>query len=462
MPLLRRTVILLGRTSVILLLGACAVLPFRMQAQAAPVVLISIDGLRPDAVTKADAHGLKVPHLRRFLREGTYADGVTGVVPTLTYPSHTTLVTGVAPAVHGVLSNTTFDPLFRNQVGWYWYASQQHADTLWQAAHRKGIVTANLNWPVTVDAPGIDFNLPEFWRASTDDDLLLLRSLARPLGLQQQMEASLGPWVDGNTLTVDSDRIRTRFAAAMLRERKPGFFTVHLSSLDEEEHTSAPFSADSNRVLEAIDGMVGELVDAALAVNKNTVVVVVSDHGFIRTDFRVNLYGPLLQAGLITPGPPSPLGLPSFASWKATLWPAGDSAAIMLHDPNDTASLDAILKVLRGIAADPASGIAEILSRDDLERLGGFPAAQGLVVLRDGYQLGYSFTGPVVTPAPSTGMHGYLPSNPQMRSSFFAMGAGVAHGRDLQVVDMRRIAPTLAALMGTSLQGSQAEPLDLH
>src|SRR5580704_1638767 len=66
------------------------------------LVVISVDGLRPDYVTQADAHGAKIPNLRRFLKEGTYADGVQGVVPTVTYPSHTTLMTGVWPAKHGI------------------------------------------------------------------------------------------------------------------------------------------------------------------------------------------------------------------------------------------------------------------------------------------------------------------------------------------------------------------------
>ena len=244
-----------------------------------PVLMISIDGMRPDTVTKADAHGLHVPNLRRFITEGSYAEGVIGVVPTLTYPSHTTLVTGVTPSVHGITSNTTFDPLFKNQVGWYWYADMQHAQTLWEAAHKKGIVTANLNWPVTVDAPGIDVNMPEYWRASTPDDLYLLRALARPLGLQQQLEASEGTYVDGNTTTVASDAVRTKYGVAMLRRFHPGFFTIHLSSLDETEHETAPFSAASNSNIEAIDGMIGALRDAALAVNPNTVVTIVSDHG---------------------------------------------------------------------------------------------------------------------------------------------------------------------------------------
>ena len=75
------------------------------QDQGPPLlVVISVDGLRPDYITAADAHGAKIPNLRRFLKEGAYAEGVEGVVPTVTYPSHTTLVTGVWPAKHGIFA----------------------------------------------------------------------------------------------------------------------------------------------------------------------------------------------------------------------------------------------------------------------------------------------------------------------------------------------------------------------
>src|ERR1700688_986815 len=120
----------------ILLLGFAAVFFFAAnglaQEQAPPLlVMISVDGMRPDYITEADAHGAKVPNLRRFLKEGAYAEGGVGVVPTVTYPSHTTLVTGVWASKHGILANATFDPLRQNQDGWYWYTEDTHVPTLW-------------------------------------------------------------------------------------------------------------------------------------------------------------------------------------------------------------------------------------------------------------------------------------------------------------------------------------------
>ncbi len=126
-------------------------------------MLISIDGLKPDDIASADRHGLRVPTLRRLMSEGMYARAVTGVRPTVTYPSHTTLVTGVSPARHGILYNSPFDPLHRNQDGWMWYAEDIRALTLWQSANRAGFASSSVDWPVTVGAP-VTYNIAQYWR----------------------------------------------------------------------------------------------------------------------------------------------------------------------------------------------------------------------------------------------------------------------------------------------------------
>lgn len=297
-------------------------------AEASPVLLISIDGLRPDYVTQADKHGLKVPHLRRFVSEGTYAEGVVGVVPTITYPSHTTLVTGVWPAVHGIYANTTFDPLQANLGGWYWYANDEKVTTLWQAADNAGVVTASVNWPVTVSAPGIRYNLAEYWRAGTPEDLKLLEAIARPEGFLGELEAKLGPYIDGLREGVAADAVRTKFSLTILEEKKPGFMTVHLIDLDGASHEHGPFSKEANASLEALDGMIGQLHDTAMANDPKTVVVVVSDHGFSRTDHLFNWRIPFVAAGLLKLKAPEPIDVKSrIASWDAALWVGGGSAA---------------------------------------------------------------------------------------------------------------------------------------
>src|SRR6266540_1672488 len=153
------------------ILSVLAALAGAAAAQQRAVALISIDGMRPDHVLEADRHGLKIPNLRRMLRDGAHATAMRGVMPTVTYPTHTTMLTGVWPDKHGIPMNLPFDPERRNQDGWYWYAEDIKAPTLWEAASRAGYIVGSVSWPSSIGAPGVQFNIPEFWRASTTEDL---------------------------------------------------------------------------------------------------------------------------------------------------------------------------------------------------------------------------------------------------------------------------------------------------
>jgi predicted AlkP superfamily pyrophosphatase or phosphodiesterase len=207
------------------------------QENAPPLlVIISVDGMKPEYVTAADAHGEKVPNLRKFLKEGAYAEGVMGVIPTVTYPSHTTLVTGVLPATHGIWANTTFDPLQRNYEGWYWYAEDIRVPTLWDAAARAGRTTASLQWPVTVGAK-ITWNIPELWRSGTPEDAKLIHAVATK-GLMEEAAAEIGDYRGGIDTSAEGDEVRGKYAVWILEKKHPGLLLLHLTALDHIEHSA--------------------------------------------------------------------------------------------------------------------------------------------------------------------------------------------------------------------------------
>jgi len=410
--------------------------------QPAPVVLISIDGMKPEYVTQAAQHGLKLPVLRRFLTEGVYAEGVVGVVPTVTYPSHTTIVTGVWPARHGVLDNTVFDPFREHPNTWYWDFSDIHVPTLYTVADAAGIRTANVGWPVTVNAP-IDYNIAEGTQSEHTD---------KPAGSPYHPADILDEIGVRPSAGIDEDVTKTAEAVAVLQKFHPGLLLVHLTDLDHQEHEHSPFSAQANAALETIDAQVGQMERAALASDPHTRIAIVSDHGFLRVDHRSNLNVLLAREGLIQLGPPKPgHSGPSVVRWEAEAWAAGGSEAIILQRPDDPALLAKVRSVLAQAKADPKNGIETVLTHDQVVARGGFPNASFLVDYKDGYDAGGAFSGPVVVDAPSTGMHGYLPSRPAMRSAFMIEGYGIARGRDLGVIDMRQIAPTLAGLLNVKL-----------
>ncbi|MGD1107959.1 MAG: alkaline phosphatase family protein, partial [Terracidiphilus sp.] len=189
------------------------------------------------------------------------------------------------------------------------------------------------------------------------------------------------------------------------------------------------------------------------------VLIIVSDHGFMNVSKSVNLIIPFLQAGLIN-ATIAPGKAPVVTSWKAEPWMAGGMAAIMLHDPANHTTEQQVKAMLDGLAADPADGIAEILDRDAIKKRGGFPDAAFLVVLKPGYYTANGLSGSLVNPNPSDrGSHGFSPGDPEMRASFFAVGAGIARHRDLGLVDMRQIAPTVAGILRVPMPTAKATPL---
>lgn len=425
-----------------LLAFAACVLP----AQTHPVLLISVDGLRPDAVLDAAAHGLSVPNLRRMMAEGSYASGVRGILPTVTYPSHVTLVTGVSPARHGVYSNTTFDPFDRNQHGWDWYAEDIRVETLWTAAHRAGWTTANVDWPVTVGA-AIDENLPQYWRAGTEDDEKLVRALCTP-GLPELLKAKTGRLYPEGWMDADwGDSSRTEYAIQLMQLKRPGFITVYLGGLDHSEHVHGVFSPESNAVLEHIDGLIGKLRTAA---GSGTVVAVVSDHGFVNVSKSVNLGVKFREAGLIETDAAG-----NVTGWEAAPWTDGAVAYILINPTAHPDVRQKTLDLLDKLQKDPDSGIERILTAAEIQKEGGDPQASFAVELKIGYCLGDSLTGPFVTPSFVRGMHGYPPDDREMNASFFIAGPGIPAAHSLGEIDMRDIAPTLAAILGARLPSAE-------
>jgi predicted AlkP superfamily pyrophosphatase or phosphodiesterase len=417
------------------------------------LVMISVDGMRPDYITEADAHGARVANLRRFLKEGTYAEGVAGVVPTVTYPSHTTLVTGVWPAKHGIFANTTFDPLQQNNQGWYWYTEDIRVPTLWDAAAAAGRTTASIQWPVTVGAH-ITWNLPEFWRASTPDDAKLLRAVSTR-GLLEEARAELGEYRGGIDTSAQADESRGRYTEWILEKKHPAFLTLHLSALDHIEHETGPFSAESIAVLEIIDATIGKIRETAerLAPGR-AYVAVVSDHGFVRTDAQLNLFPLFCQAKLITLNEKGKI-----TDWKAMPWVTGGSAAIVLKDSNDAATLTQVRELLAKVASDPTNGIDRILEAEELHKGGGYPPASFFVGLKPGWRTGATADGPVLSKTKVGGTHGGLPDLVDLRAAFFLVGPGVPAGRSLGVIDMRDVAPTLAHEVGLSLPSADGKIL---
>ena len=438
-----------------LLLTMALAWPAAAQDHTPVLVLISVDGMKPEYVTHADEYGAKVPNLRSMMKQGTYADGVQGVIPTVTYPSHATLVTGVWPAKHGIYANTLFDPLDKGKQAWYWYAEDLKVPTLYTAAGDAGRKTAAIQWPVTVGAK-ITWNIPEFWRVGDENDLKLVRAVSTP-GLLDEAEKEIGKFRGGIDLAIEADEQRVNYAEWILERKRPSLLLLHIAALDHIEHETGPFSPESLAVMEREDAAIGRLRAKAEKLFPGRVIFcVTSDHGFVKVEKQLSLAAAFVQAGLITVDAKDPR---KATDWKAFPWATGGSAAIVLKDPSDTTVAEQVRALLKKLAADPANGIDRVLEGDDLHARGGFPTASFLVGLKPGWRNSYSLAGPIVESTKLSGTHGALPDLPELRSSFFLVGPHVPAGKDLGLIDMRDIAPTLAKLAGLKLASADGKEL---
>lgn len=420
-------------------------------AEAAPVLMISIDGLRPADVIDAQKRGLKLPHLSAFLKEATYSTGVKNVLPTVTYPDHTTLITGVWPDKHGIANNETFDPYGKNLSGWYWYASDIKVPTLWDAVHEKRGIVASLGWPVSVGTMSIDYNIPEYWRAQQPDDLKLLTALSTP-GLIQRLQKDSGlPLYALFGEDPKHDVARTRYAQKMLEFTFPEFMTVHLVSLDHYQHTYGPDSAEAKAALEQIDSDVGDLIATAKKVEPSVVIAIVSDHGFSPVHAEANIGKAFADAGLITLDKSHKV-----VSWEAMPWNAGGSSAIVLAHPDDAGVKERVVALLNKLQADPSSGVARWIDKSGIIERGGSPKASFWVDYKSGWSSISNFTQQM--PTTLKGTHGYFPDDKEMRATFMIAGPGIK-AKKLGEIDMRDIAPTLAKILEVSLPKADGKPL---
>jgi predicted AlkP superfamily pyrophosphatase or phosphodiesterase len=417
------------------------------------VIIISIDGMKPESYTEPDAHGLKVPTLREIARNGASSNGVQPVMPTVTYPSHTTMVTGVNPGTHGIVANPAWDPFGQNYNGYRWYEEDIRVPTLWQLAHQKGLRTALIHWPVTVGAQA-DINVPEYWRANIPEDLKLLRALSTR-GILDEVSKEYPDFAAGIMPPAQTDAAFTDIACHAIKKLQPNLMLLHLAVVDREEHQHGPFSPEANTATETADAQVARVIAEAKkdGIWDSTVLVILSDHGFVPISQAVRPGVLLRDRGLITLNEKDRI-----TAWKASLITDGGSAYIYVNDRNDDATRRALIDIFKPLAGAQGSGISRVVGHEEIVAMGGDPYAFLALEAIEGTVITGEYTGKFTEPSKLGGTHGYFPDRPEMRSSliFYGPSIAAAHIENARMID---IGPTIAALLRIDIPHPQGIPL---
>jgi predicted AlkP superfamily pyrophosphatase or phosphodiesterase len=421
------------------------------------VILVTVDGLLPETYVKPEAHGLRIPTLRRIAAEGAWSEGARSVFPSVTYPAHSSIATGVRPLVHGIYTNRADDPPEKNLEGWRWYVEDLKAPPLWQVAERAGYRTALLHWPVTVGAHATSL-VPEYWRARTAEDIKLTRALTTP-GLFERVSAARPAFREQLFRGVLTDAALVDIATYLLETSRPHLLMLHIAEVDDAQHHHGLWSPEARAAIEEADRQLALLIEAATAAHiwGETALIVASDHGFARVTRTVHPGVLLRDQGLVRL---DPSGCP-LDDWKAVVLSSSGQAYIYLANAGDTVTAGTVSRLFQEQAHRPGTAIGRVYDQTEIRAAGGDPRAFLALEAQLGTAFAPGYAGKYETPPTLLAAHGYDPERAEMRASLLILGPRTPQIPVGRIADARLIdiAPTIAGWLGLSMPGVEGRSL---
>ena len=265
------------------------------------VVMISVDGLAADYLDDPKA---EMPNIRKMAAEGARAASMRAVNPTVTWPNHTTLVTGDTPAKHGVVGNNYLDRATGKKVTLiadpvYDKVQIVKVPTIYDVAKANGMKTAAVRWPATRNAPTLDWTTPDV------RTLDLVRDFTTPSLTNECAKAGINLFEERaeSESALDErpiDENYTRTFDLILREHHPNLALMHLVNVDHTQHLKGPRNEAAYEAIKLADKQVGEIwAEVQRDYPGKATVFVVSDHGFSAINVQILPNVILRKAGLL-------------------------------------------------------------------------------------------------------------------------------------------------------------------
>lgn len=423
--------------------------PFAVPAQSqtstqkTKVVVISLDAFGAASLREPE---LPAPALHELMKRGVYAVAMQPINPTITWPNHTSLVTGDNASLHHVVVNglivnqRTATPLRVNPDAPK--SKLVAVPTIYDVAHEAGLTTADVNWPAVNDVKTFDW---KFLKRPDPDGPIERELIGQGVVSRDQLVQFDRPsqaW---------RDRIYTRAAVDIIQKHHPDLLLVHLLSLDHIEHETGYGNDAGRNTIAFLDDRVKEIVDAVRRAGDmdHTTFLIVSDHGQQSVHKHLHPNVLLKEAGLHGAAASNPVFCRTVGGY-----------ALLFQEHATEASREKLKTVFEG-----KEGVQSALTPEEAAKLGWpVPSQTGqapdlLLYAADGYAFAGGNTGAFVTDAKETGAHGYLNTNPLMQAIFIAAGAGIQPKGQIAAFPNLDVAPTIARLLHISLKNVQGTPL---
>ena len=425
------------------------------------VVLVSIDGLAASYLTDERA---ELPTLHKLMKQGASAKGMIASFPSVTWPSHTSLITGVEPGRHGVIGNSVWDAK-RNRgltyIGDPELTKQQsiRVPTLYDVAHQAGLTCGSVIWPCCNGAESLKWVIP-------DSNKVDLHARYTTPGLVEELKqadidiSQLGTWGWNKQYAVQRDVVYTRVANYLLEKHGVNLLMVHLINPDGVEHTYGPHTPEAYEAVAESDRRIAEIWATLQkpAFKDRSALFVVSDHGFAPYEKFIRPNALLKEMGFVTTDDSDKV-----TDRKAWSVAQGGSSFVYVLDEGRRAEI--LSQIEPKLAA--LEGVTAVVEPSGYARLGlpspdANPESPHLVLLTGpGYSFNDVAAAPTVVDAGGhKGTHGHDPAPPYMHATFIAAGVGIKPDVKLDIIRNVDIAPTIAQLMGLSLKDTDGRVLN--
>lgn len=415
-----------------------------------------------DALNSRDFHHIKdLSNFSKLIEKGSYAKEVTGVYPSHTYTTHASVITGVYPDKHGVISNFIPAPGEVNP-DWHWEYEHIKSPNLLGLAREKGLKTATFLWPVAAKGPQ-HYNFPEIWDPKGEKNQILISlTSGSPLFLLR-MEHKFGHLRRGAEQP-QLDDFTTQSVIDLLSRKNVDIAFIHLTDLDTHRHYYGTNSEESREALQRLDRRLGEIF--SLLSDKGeldkTDILVFGDHGFLDITHRIHINHLFHLENW--------LGFDNqqkLLHWKVWANSCEGSCHIYLKDRTDQPFQEAVHNYLTALSEDPHYGIERIYTKEDFKQLHTGGDADFILEARRGFAFTHDWQGPAVesiekNPLKKTmiACHGYSPQKRDYSSLLMAMGPSFKKGKVLEGIRIIDIAPSLAKILNLDLSSVDGRVLD--
>ena len=422
--------------------------------------------LSADGMTYEDVEQIKtMPNYQKYLAGGARVKRVRSIYPTITFPCHTTMCTGVWPEKHGVLSNYPLTPgTPHSSLPWKWdykWRAKWEED-IFRAAKRAGLTTAASFWPVSGNHPYIDYLMAEYWPQPGDTSM---GEVYKRAGSSKEMQDIIEEKSKYHTL--GSHPATEEYAMAVfcevIKRYQPDLLMMHTGDIDGNRHAYGLFNDRVTKGIEDTDRYIGLLMSAVeeAGLLDCTNFVLTSDHGLLNIERTVSPNVKFAEAGLIDVDENGNL-----VDWKAYCMSGGTSALVYLKDPDDKEVYEKTWKLLKEMADEEVYGFTEIFTEAEIrerEHLGGEFA---FALETDGFT---SFGDDLVRPLMripdcrdyryGKATHGHLPTK-GMCPVFSAKGPAFKENVTIETANLIDHAPTFAKVLGVELKGADGRVLE--